>query len=86
MDERLSANWQLLLVSTFLTSELKHLCTFLLKAPAFSVTRPGINRTFENDLVCPLCEASEGNMARFTSLVGSIAWRLELPSPQLVSL
>lgn len=54
-------------------------------ASDFSLTRTGINRTFLNDLICLLCEASEGNMAQFTSLVGNIAWRLELPSPQLVS-
>lgn len=45
----------------------------------------GIEGTFENDLICPLREASEGNMAHFTSLVKNTAWRFELPSHQLIS-
>ena len=40
---------------------------------------------FFNDLICPLCQASEGNMAHFTSLVKNTAWGFELPSHQLIS-
>lgn len=36
-------------------------------------------------LFFPVCEASEGNLAQFTSSVRNIAWRLELPSTQLIS-
>lgn len=54
-------------------------------ASDFPQTGTGINRTFLNDLTCPLREASEGNGSLYILGGGNIAWRLELPSPQLVS-
>lgn len=51
----------------------------------FSMTWTGIGQTFEHDLICPTCEASEGNLAHFTSSTRNIARRLELPSTQLIS-
>lgn len=44
-----------------------------------------MKKTFENDLIRSMGNASEGNLSQFTSSVRNIARRLELPSTQLIS-
>ncbi|KAK5610155.1 hypothetical protein CRENBAI_010654 [Crenichthys baileyi] len=60
-------------------------CLFSHMSCKFSLTGTKSRETFKYDLICPMCEASEGNLACFTSSVRNIALRLKLPSTQLIS-